>query len=357
MRVVVASDRVGALSSSRAGQALAEGWASAATAVVPIGDAGVGFAEATADGWEVPLVSGVLDGRLTSWAHAPDALVVAVSGDSAPDAEGGIPASASSYALGRALRHALWEREHPAATVLVDLAGLDTHDGGAGFLAALGATADICLDAGVAGLHGLGWIDLAAVRQLLAGARLVGVVPGAETARPLLGLRGITSLRGRADGYDPAELLATDVTLSRLVELVAPGGVDLPGAGACGGLGLAVLALGGTLATGPALALGDPRAAAALRRADLAVTGTGVFDFARRGGGVVAEMARRAGAALCPCIIVAGEVLVGAREMRTMGIEAAYAVRESTADAPAGGDVTAEELAATARRVSRSWSW
>jgi glycerate 2-kinase len=39
-----------------------------------------------------------------------------------------------------------------------------------------------------------------------------------------------------------------------------------------------------------------------------------------------------------------------------MGIEAAYPVRESTLDEPRG-DVSAEELAATARRVARSWSW
>ena len=54
---------------------------------------------------------------------------------------------------------------------------------------------------------------------------------------------------------------------------------------------------------------------------------------------------------LAPCVVVAGEVLIGAREMRTMGIEAAYAVRGTTGDAPSGGDVDAEELAATARRV------
>ena len=56
-------------------------------------------------------------------------------------------------------------------------------------------------------------------------------------------------------------------------------------------------------------------------------------------------------------VVVAGEVLIGAREMRTLGIEAAYAVRESTLDAPAGGDVEPADLVATARRVARSWSW
>ena len=87
------------------------------------------------------------------------------------------------------------------------------------------------------------------------------------------------------------------------------------------------------------------------------VTGCSVFDFAARGGGVVAAAAQAAAGALGPCVVVAGEVLIGAREMRTMGVEAAYAVRRTTGDAPSGGDVGADELAATARRVGRSWSW
>ncbi|MDX6323004.1 MAG: glycerate 2-kinase, partial [Propionibacteriaceae bacterium] len=76
-----------------------------------------------------------------------------------------------------------------------------------------------------------------------------------------------------------------------------------------------------------------------------------------RGGGVVAEAARVAAEALCPCIAVAGEVLIGGREMRTMGIESAYPVRESSMDRPVGGDVTADELAAVVARVARSWQW
>jgi glycerate kinase len=50
-------------------------------------------------------------------------------------------------------------------------------------------------------------------------------------------------------------------------------------------------------------------------------------------------------------------VLIGGREMRTMGVESAYPVRESSMDRPAGGDVTADELAAVVGRVARSWQW
>ena len=47
-------------------------------------------------------------------------------------------------------------------------------------------------------------------------------------------------------------------------------------------------------------------------------------------------MAEAASHSLSPCIVIAGEVLIGSREMRTMGIEAAYPVRESTLDRPSG---------------------
>ena len=59
----------------------------------------------------------------------------------------------------------------------------------------------------------------------------------------------------------------------------------------------------------------------------------------------IAAAVEAAAAVLAPCVVVAGEVLIGSREMRTMGIDAAYAVG-------ADGD-----LAATARRVARSWTW
>ena len=59
---------------------------------------------------------------------------------------------------------------------------------------------------------------------------------------------------------------------------------------------------------------------------------------------------------LAPCVVVAGEVLIGGREMRTMGVEAAYAVHPSTGT-DAVPVVDADELAATARRVARTWRW
>ncbi len=362
MRVLVCPDRMGPLSSAAAGKALASGWPGAVTRAV--GEAGRGFVEATADGWGSVLQTAVVDGAVLESARAADAVVLGVSGvfdelgvlgESGVDAharpESPIPYQASSFVLGQAIG-ALLAEDRPKR-LLVDLAGLDVHDAGAGLLAGLGArSSGGRLSDGVAGLSGLTAVDLAAVRSVLADVELIGVVPAAERDDQLLGLRGITSRRGRAAGEDSAVLLATDAALQQLTELVAPAVATTPGAGACGGLGWTMMALGGRLTTGPELGLvgvGDGY--------DLVVTGCGIFDFAARGGGVVAAAAELAAAALAPCIVIAGEVLIGAREMRTMGIEAAYPVRESNLDAPTGGDLTAAELTATVTRVSRTWRW
>jgi glycerate kinase len=352
VRVVVATDSVGALSSLQAGEALATGWLRAQVAVVPVGAAGAGFVQAAADLWGTRTVTSALDGAVLTRADGPDEAALRVE-QGAPG-PAGLPLTASSAPLGAALAALLAERR--PRRVHLDLTGLVVHDGGAGLLGALGAEADVDLGAGVAGLTGLGRLELGPVRTLLGDTELVGVVPADALALPLLGLRGITS-RGRDAGLDPADLLRTDADLERLAQLAGEGLGQRPGAGACGGLGLAVLALGGRLATGPRLGLAAAPFGAGRPAPDLVVTGCSVFDFAARGGGVVAAAAEAAAESLAPCVVVAGEVLIGAREMRTMGIEAAYAVRESVADTPAGGDVGVEELAATASRVARSWSW
>jgi glycerate kinase len=352
MRVLVATDSIGALSSRQAGEVIASGWSSVAEiSVLPIGDADVGFAVAYADLAGLTITSQTIDDVTVMTGHKADTGVVQVHG---PNRGAGIPYQQSSRPIGEAIA-GLLSKTAPHQ-MLVDLAGLWVHDGGAGLLAALGATADRPLDQGVAGLEGLNQIDLAPARSALGDADLVGVVPAAQLSEPLLGLRGITSRAGREANVEPEQMLRTDATLERFARLASLTHAGAPGSGACGGVGFGVLALGGRLTTGPALALASPAGQRGLRGVDLIVTGCSVFDFASRGGEVVAAMAEAAAAALAPCIVIAGEVIIGSREMRTMGIEAAYALQESLLD-NVQGEVSHEDLAMTAHRVARSWSW
>lgn len=333
MRVLVCTDRIGALASADAGAALGRAFVAARpptqVAVVPMASGGDALAAALAalgDDAVVVRAPGGVDGA----GEAPpwDALV-----------------ETTSVELGHALAAALSTRPR---RVVVDLTTVTTHDAGAGLLHALGAVADAPLDAGAAGLAGLGAVDLAPARALVADTEVVAVVPTAQLGDLLLGLRGLTARRGHPSGADPALMLATDAHLGALAS--ALGQADAPGLGAAGGCVLALAALGGWATSGPALCAQVASLERTAAQADVVVTGADTLDFATRGGEVVDEVSAVAGRVLRPCVAVAREVFVSARELRTFGIEVAYAL----GGAP---DLDAAGLTARAGGAASSWTW
>lgn len=368
MRVLVACDSIGSMTSAAAGEAIARGWLrtspDAQLAVVPMGEAGAGFAQAMADQWQAEVAVATGGGsEIATCVRSDGDLLVGAEGpalrhDGSSPGSGvnkGINRTGSSAPFGQVVADEV-RRRRPDRLVL-DLAGLDTHDAGAGLLAALGAVADVDLTAGVAGLADLTTLDLEPVRDLLVGVELIAVVPSGEQSQHLLGLRGITSLKGREADTDPAVMLAIDSSIEKLASLAGPEAAALPGAGACGGVAWAVAALGGRIATAVEVCAEQAGLGATLEQADLVITGAGVYDFASRGGGVMQHVADRAQRVMRPCVALAGEVVIGAREMRTMGIESAHPVRPTRGTIAGGGDVTADELTALAERVARSWLW
>lgn len=362
MRVVVVSDAVAGLTADRSARAIAEGFHRVGQefgrpvqlAVVPMaaGAPGVAGVLARATGGAEELVA-MADG-------GPGAAVVMRSAEllmvglDAPAPRPGLPPIGSSHPFGALLAAELAASNAPE--VVVDLTAVDAHDGGAGLLAALGATADVDLTGGWPALAALTRIDLGPARQQLGGRRLTALVAAEELGRPLLGLRGITSLRGRPAGevVDPAPLLAADAALQIFATRVDPALADTPGAGAAGGVALALQALGATVTTGPdhlaeRFGLRDTIAAA-----DLVVVAAGAFDFAHRGGAVVQEVSGWSGSALRPCVVLAATVQISQREMRLMGVESAHPVHPVI---PGAGEpaVSEAELSDLAVRVARSW--
>lgn len=349
MRVAVVSDQIGPLTPRAAGNALAAAWASlgAQCAVIPSGAAGSTWIAALSetDSAQVELLPTGVDDPVALGTSAGRTVGVALEAE--PVAPG-IP-TASSLPLGRAIRDALAAWPAPAQ-LAVDLTwARTTHDGGAGILAALGASADVDLAAGLPGLDGLSRLDLAGARELLGDTELVGVVGDGEADARLLGLRGISAGRGHAAQLDLAQSLAADRSLERLAALVCPDRATDAGAGACGGAALAVLALGGRIETGPAHLGGRLGLDRTIAAADLVVAGCTAFDYLTRGGDVVTDLARRCGAAGVPLVVVADEVVIGSREMRTFGVEAAHALDF--------GDPTPDAVTSSAARIAASWRW
>ncbi|MGL5405888.1 MAG: glycerate kinase [Propionibacteriaceae bacterium] len=350
MRVVVTSSGIDALSPGHAGEALATAWLEAVNAecaVIPMGGAGDGFIEAFCDLHSSQMTQIVVEQTVQRcWATA-DGVTIVVALENNP-LVGGIP-TASSTALGAAVAKAL-EQWPGRSRLVVDLSwASETHDAGAGMLAALGAHADVPLDQGLAGLHGCSSVDISEVAKKLAGMEIVGLVGAKDHEQHLLGLRGISAGRGHEAQIDLPTTIAADRAIEAFARAIAPKMADQEGAGACGGAGFAVLALGGRLATGAELIAGDLNLVNTVAKADLVVVGCDHFDFYTRGGDSVGYVARVAAESAVPVIVIAQKVVMAQREQRLLGIEAAYAL-----ELP---HVCVEKVVTSVQGIATSWCW
>jgi glycerate kinase len=355
MRVLVAPDKfAGTLTAVEAADAIVAGWRRTAPAdeidLAPMSDGGPGFVDvlhaALGGALEPVVVRGPFGEAVPATVLVVDATAYVESAQACGlHLTGGQRAEhATTYGVGELVAAA---REAGATRVVVGLGGSGTNDGGAGMLAALGARADRPLDQGVVGLAGISAVELPD-----AGVELVAAT---DVDSPLTGMFGATRTFGPQKGVTGERVAVVDGWLEAFAAAAGRRTALEKGAGAAGGLGYALLLLGASREPGIDLvadAVGLRRRAAA---ADLVITGEGAFDFSSRSGKVPYGVAAAAGEALRPCVALAGQVLVGSREMRTLGVESAYSLVEMVGEERAFGD-PAGALADVAARVARSWS-
>ena len=359
MRVLIAPDKfAGTLTAVQAAEAIAAGWRRRAPDdeldLAPMADGGPGFVDVLHAALE-----GSLEAVTVSGPHgAPVPAVVLRVGETAyvesAQAAGlhlvdGDPETATSRGVGELLLAAV---EGGATTVVVGLGGTGTNDGGAGVLAALGATSDGVLDGGPAALPSVSSVDLGPARARLAGVTLVAA---SDVDSPLTGLFGATKTFGPQKGIGEDRIAEVDGWLEAFAVATDRRTSLEKGAGAAGGIGYALLVLGATREPGIDLVATSVSLASRARLADLVVTGEGAFDFSSRAGKVPYGVAAVASEALRPCIALAGQVLIGSREMRALGIESAYSLVELVGEERALG-APADALADLAARVARTWS-
>ncbi|WP_336923079.1 glycerate kinase, partial [Aquipuribacter sp. SD81] len=127
------------------------------------------------------------------------------------------------------------------------------------------------------------------------------------------------------------------------------------GAGAAGGAGAALLALGAVRQPGASVVAAAAGLAGAVATADLVLTGEGAFDWDSLRGRVVGAVCDSAARLGVPVVVVAGQVLVGRRELAAVGVEAAYPVAATARDLPGVLADPAGTLAARTERVARTW--
>ena len=360
MRVLVAPDKfAGTLTAVEAAAAIATGWSRHAPDDVldlaPMADGGPGFVGVLHAALGGDLLAVTVRGpfgdpvpatllRVADRAYVESAQACGLHLTHGAGAE-----AATTAGVGDLVAAAV---DAGACEVVVGLGGSGTNDGGAGLLASLGATADVPLDQGAAGLAGIGTLDVAPARARLGGAVLVAA---SDVDSPLTGLFGATKTFGPQKGIAEERLPAVDGLLEAFAAVTDRRTALEKGAGAAGGLGYALLVLGGRRRPGIDLVTETVDLPGRARAADLVVTGEGAFDFSSRSGKVPYGVAQVAAEALRPCVALAGQVLVGSREMRALGIESAYSLVDLVGEEQAFA-APAEALARLAERVARTWS-
>ncbi|GLG01411.1 glycerate kinase [Alicyclobacillus hesperidum subsp. aegles] len=235
---------------------------------------------------------------------------------------------ANSRGLGELLLHAL-ERGH--RRIIVGLGGSGTNDAGIGLLYALGArfydAAGRSLAPTPAACQDVARVDLANLHPALQGA---DIWAACDVANPLCGTRGATFVYGPQKGATAAELPRLDAALSHIASTVeqafARSCQTLPGAGAAGGIGFALLVLGAQFARGVDLVLDAIDFDLHLQTADLVLTGEGCTDEQTCFGKAVAGVAARAKAAGVPVICISGAVLEGAKGLYDLGVSAMFSI-------------------------------
>jgi glycerate 2-kinase len=322
MLVLVAPDCYGdSLSATEAAAAIATGWTRSRPGdrfmIAPQSDGGPGFVEVLASrlGEKRRLrVSGPLDTPVeAAWvfdAESTTAYLECAQACGLALLDGPPTPETALAAHSRGVGQLIAEAQRAGATrIVVGMGGSACTDGGRGMIAELGG--------------------LEAARQQLAEVELIAA---SDVEYPLLGPWGAARVFAPQKGADTSAVAALEVRLEEwALELEAVAGRDVgaePGAGAAGGIGAGMLALGGRIESGAAIIAEHTHLAEDLGVAELIVTGEGHFDEQSLHGKVVGSLADTARPLGIPVVVLAGQVSLDKSASRLAGIMAALSIAE-----------------------------
>ncbi|WP_189211966.1 glycerate kinase family protein [Actinokineospora fastidiosa] len=365
MRVVIAPDCFGGtLTAAEAASAIADGWRRGAPdhdlVLRPLADGGPGFVEVlhTALGGTLrtETVTGPLGEPVTATWLSHDDIAYIESAEACglhlvpKDRRPLVCETVTTRGVGELLAAA---RGHRRA--VIGLGGSATTDGGAGMLAALGAVA-VAEDGTPLPPGGTALARCARIDGGVDG--LPEIIAATDVTNPLLGQHGAAATFGPQKGADPAAVERLEAGLARWADVLAAWRepvADEDGAGAAGGLGAAILALGGARASGAGLVRSATGLDAAVAGAGLVITGEGSLDWQSLRGKLVTGVAEAAAERGVPCLALAGQASVGRTRAAAVGISEVHAVAEHAGSVAAAMADPAGTLADLAEHVARQW--
>jgi glycerate 2-kinase len=226
---------------------------------------------------------------------------------------------------------------------------LAAHSRGVGQLIAAAARADAkrivvglggssCTDGGRGMVDELG--GLVAGRKLLADVELIAAT---DVEHPLLGPMGAATVFGPQKGADPDTVRVLEQRLTDwAVELNAAAGravSEEAGAGAAGGIGAGLLALGGRRESGAAIIAEHTR----------------LVDDQSLHGKVVSALATGARSRRTPVLVLAGQVTLDPATLREAGIAAAFSITDHAGSVQLAMEDAANQLEGLAQVIAATW--
>ena len=248
------------------------------------------------------------------------------------------PLETSSYGTGELVVEVV--KRQGAKHLRMALGGSASIDGGIGFLQALGVTfksKTALPPKGIAGKHlsAITGIDLEPARLLFKGVDIVGMV---DVNVPLLGDHGAARFFGPQKGATPEMVEELEKGLFNFEAILSKAsGVLLKnqkGSGAAGGLGMALLALGGRLESGFDFVAQTLKLEDQMRGCDLVITGEGHLDNSSQAGKAPVAVARMAKKLGIPCVAIVGAADPDMKWLKEEGITNVYTMF----DAPIVGE-------------------
>lgn len=363
--VLIACDKFkGTLTAAEACDAVARGiravWPGAQCFSRPMADGGEGTARVICDAchgqWLMDEVTGPLGDRIQAgWAWLPETRTAVIemseaSGLKLLDAARRNPWRATTAGTGDLMQAAI---RKGAEHLIVGIGGSATNDGGAGMAWAMGYR---FLDADGKGFFPLP-ANLETLHRIVPPEQplAVKVTAACDVTNPLLGPDGATAVYGPQKGVRLERIPAFEAALQHLVGIVKRDlGSDRatsPGAGAAGGLGFGLMTFcQAGMQPGFDLVADVTKLEAAVRMADLVITGEGCVDAQTlhgKGPAGVADMARRLGK---PVVAVGGIVDESVRSALNTKFHAvlAAATADTLTDALANPPLAVERAIASA---------
>jgi glycerate kinase len=371
MKIVIAPQEFkGSLSASEAAAAMAEGARSALPEAelhtVPMADGGPGTVAAVVAAAKGQTVTAIVQDPLGRPVDAQWGIVGGKTAVIEMAAAAGLwrlaiverdPRIASTYGVGELVLVAL----EACSRLIIGQGGSATNDGGAGMAQALGVrfldgNGDE-LPPGGAALARLERIDASGLDRRL---RRCEVTAATDVTNPLCGPEGASLVYGPQKGAGAEAARELDAALRRYAEVVerelAVPVLDVPGAGAAGGLGAGLIAfLGARIEPGVEVVAEVVRLRERVRGADLVLTGEGRLDGQTGYGKTVAGVARIAAVEGVSVIAVAGSLGRGWERVLAMGVEGVEAIVPWLATQEEAMERPAALLAAAAGRAVNGW--